>query len=79
MKEPLVLSTARDGTLLLADRESGVYQSSDDGVTWKLLFTPDLHPDIPDQTWHVWNAIKVRNIANSCLLTDKIAAAILCY
>ena len=54
MTEPKRLSVTTDGTIYLADITAGVYQSTDDGATWNLVF--DSSP-----SWHCWQVIKVTN------------------
>ena len=52
--EPQCLSVSNDNTIYLADRNTGVYQSTDDGISWKLVFKST-------DGWHCWQVIKVTN------------------
>ena len=38
MKRPQHLSVSKDNTIFLADTNSGVYHSTDNGITWNLVF-----------------------------------------
>ena len=52
MIAPRYLSVSNDDIIYLADWETGVYQSTDDGVSWSLVFNLT-------NEWHCWQAIKV--------------------
>ena len=52
MTSPLYLSVSSDKIIYLADWETGVYQSTDDGVSWSLVFKPT-------DGWHCRQVIKV--------------------
>ena len=52
MTEPKRLSVTTDGIIYLVDKTDGVYQSTDDGVSWKLII--DSTPG-----WLCWQTIKV--------------------
>ena len=52
MTKPLYLSVSSDDIIYLADYETGVYQSTDDGVSWSLVFEST-------DGWHCWQVIKV--------------------
>ena len=52
MADPRCLSVSSDNIIYLADYETGVYQSTDDGVSWSLVFKPT-------DGWHCWRVIKV--------------------
>ena len=52
MKSPQYLSVSSDDTIYLADSKTGVYQSTDDGVSWSLVFKST-------DGWHCWQVIKV--------------------
>ena len=41
MPYPLYLSVSNDKIIYLADRNKGIFQSTDDGKTWKLIFKPN--------------------------------------
>lgn len=51
------MSRAADGTLLLADGQLGIHESTDEGNTWTLILKP--HTSANDDSWHVWTAIRV--------------------
>ena len=53
MAEPQHLSVSNDDIIYLADYKTGVYQSTDDGVSWSLVF------NATDNAWHCVQAIKV--------------------
>ena len=38
MKQPLFLSVSNDGVVFVADSTTGVYQSTDDGISWSCVF-----------------------------------------
>ena len=40
MTNPQHLSVSNDNVIYLTDYEAGIYQSTDDGITWKLMFKP---------------------------------------
>ena len=50
--EPQWLSVSNDDIIYLADSKTGVYQSTDDGVSWSLVFKST-------DGWHCWQVIKV--------------------
>ena len=52
MTEPLRLSVFNDDIIYLADSKTGVYQSTDDGVSWSLVFKST-------DGWHCYQVIKV--------------------
>lgn len=52
MRNPQNLSISVDGTVCLADWQTGVYQSTNGGVTWELVYRS------PDE-WHCWQVLKV--------------------
>ena len=52
MTSPRWLSVSNDGIIYLADKETGVYQSTDDGVSWSFVFKST-------DGWHCWQVIKV--------------------
>ena len=52
MTEPLCLSVSSDDIIYLADYKTGVYQSTDDGVSWSLVFKST-------DRWHCRQVIKV--------------------
>ena len=52
IKAPRYFSISNDEIIYLSDRMEGLYQSTDDGVSWNLVFTPT-------DGWHFWQAIKV--------------------
>ena len=52
MTEPRYLSVSSDDIIYLADWETGVYQSTDDGVSWSLVFKST-------DGWHCEQVIKV--------------------
>ena len=52
MKKPRYFSVSNDGIIYLADEDTGVYQSTNDGVNWSLVFKSALGQ-------HCWQAIKV--------------------
>ena len=52
MTEPRFLSVLYDNTIYLADWKTGVYQSTDDGISWSLVFTST-------DGWHCLQVIKV--------------------
>ena len=52
MTLPRYLSVSSDDIIYLADMETGVYQSTDDGVSWSLVFKST-------EGWHCWQVIKV--------------------
>ena len=52
MKGPKSLSISYDGIIYFADYKTGVYQSTDDGVSWSLVFNAILG-------WHCMQVIKV--------------------
>ena len=52
MKDPRYLSVSNDDIIYLADYKTGVYQSTDDGVSWSLVFKST-------DGWHCWQVIKV--------------------
>ena len=52
MTVPRFLSVSNDNIIYLADMETGVYQSTDDGVSWSLVFKST-------DGWYCWQVIKV--------------------
>ena len=52
MTEPHCLSVSSDDIIYLADSKTGVYQSTDDGVSWSLVFKST-------DGWHCFQTIKV--------------------
>ena len=52
MTSPRCLSVSSDGIIYLADWKTGVYQSTDDGVSWSLVFKST-------DGWHCWQVVKV--------------------
>ena len=54
MTEPQWLSVSNDDIIYLADSQTGVYQSTDDGVSWSLVFKST-------DGWHCEQVIKVTN------------------
>ena len=52
MTSPQCLSVSNDDIIYLTDSETGVYQSTDDGVSWSLVFKPI-------EGWHCLQVIKV--------------------
>ena len=52
MTEPRYLSVSCDNIIYLADSKTGVYQSTDDGVSWSLVFKST-------DGWHGFQVIKV--------------------
>ena len=52
MPAPRYFSSSYDDTIYLADEEIGVYQSTDDGFSWDLVFQPT-------DGWHSIEVIKV--------------------
>ena len=52
MIRPLRLSISYDDIIYLVDYETGVYQSTDDGVSWSLVFKST-------DGWHCYHVIKV--------------------
>ena len=52
MTEPQYLSVSNDDIIYLTDSNSGVYQSTDDGVSWSFVFKST-------GGWHCWQVIKV--------------------
>ena len=52
MTSPQRLSVSSDDIIYLADSKTGVYQSTDDGVSWSLIFKST-------DGWHCWQVIKV--------------------
>ena len=52
MTDPRHLSVSNDDIIYLADYQTGVYQSTDDGVSWSLVFKST-------DGWHCWQMIKV--------------------
>ena len=52
MTKPWCLSVSSDDIIYLADEKTGVYQSTDDGVSWSLVFKST-------DGWHCWQVIKV--------------------
>ena len=52
MTRPQYLSVSSDDIIYLADYETGVYQSTDDGVSWSLVFKST-------DGWHCYQVIKV--------------------
>ena len=52
MTEPRYLSVSYDNIIYLAVLKTGVYQSTDDGVSWSLVFKST-------DEWHCWQVIKV--------------------
>ena len=53
MSDPRRLSMSNDNVIYLADYNVGVYQSTDDGVTWTEVFKSIFG-------WNCWQAIKVK-------------------
>ena len=54
MTSPRCLSVSNDDIIFLADSQTGVYQSTDDGVSWSLVFKST-------DGWHCLQVIKVTN------------------
>ena len=54
MTSPRCLSVSNDVIIYLADYETGVFQSTNDGVSWSLVFKST-------DGWHCWQVIKVTN------------------
>ena len=54
MTSPRYLSVSSDDIIYLADYETGVYQSTDNGVSWSFVFKST-------NGWHCWQVIKVIN------------------
>ena len=52
--DPRLLSMSDDKKIYLADYDTGVYESTDDGVNWNFVFESR-------DDWHCWQVIKVRN------------------
>ena len=52
MRDPRRLSVSNDDIIYLADLKTGLYQSTDDGVSWSLVFKPT-------DGCHCWQVIKV--------------------
>ena len=52
MTEPRYLSVSSDDIIYLTDSKTGVYRSTDDGVSWSLVFKST-------DGWHCWQVIKV--------------------
>ena len=52
MASPRYLSVSNDDIIYLADSQTGVYQSTDDGVSWSLVFKST-------DGWHCYHVIKV--------------------
>ena len=52
MTFPGYLSVSNDNIIYLADRMTDVYQSTNDGVSWSIIFQST-------DGWHCWQAIKV--------------------
>ena len=52
MKSPRCLSVSSDNIIYLTDYQTGVYQSTDDGVSWSLVFKST-------DRWNCWQVIKV--------------------
>ena len=52
MTPPRCLSVSNDNIIYFADLKTGVYQSTDDGVSWSLVFKST-------DGWHCWQVIKV--------------------
>ena len=52
MTSPRCLSVSNDEIIYLADYKTGVYQSTDDGVSWSLVFKST-------DEWNCWQVIKV--------------------
>ena len=52
MIEPRHFSISNDDIIYLCDIMEGLYQSTDDGFSWNLVFRPT-------NGWHFWQAIKV--------------------
>ena len=52
MTSPGLLSVSSDDIIYLAGYKTGVYQSTDDGVSWSLVFKSA-------DEWHCWQVIKV--------------------
>ena len=53
IKKPYGLSVSTDKIIYLADWETGVYQSTDDGISWSLVFLNSIDGS------HFWRVIKV--------------------
>ena len=54
IKFPRYLSVSNDGIVYLASYKTGVYQSTDDGASWNLVFKST-------DGWNCWQVIKVTN------------------
>ena len=54
MTRPERLSVSNEDIIYLADWETGVHQSADDGFSWSLVFKST-------DGWHCWHAIKITN------------------
>ena len=52
LTKPFYFSVSNDGIIYLADWERGVYQSTNDGLSWSLVFNST-------NGWHCWQAIRV--------------------
>ena len=52
IKKPFSLSVSADKIIYLTDWETGVYQSTDDGISWDLVFLNSI------DGWHFWRVIK---------------------
>ena len=57
MTAPRYLNVSNDNIIYLVDRETGVYQSTDDGVSWSLVYKPT-------DGGHCWQVIKVTSDQN---------------
>ena len=62
--EPQWLSVSNDDIIYLADSHTGVYQSTDDGVSWSLVFKST-------GGWHCEQVIKVTNDHSDDFWTKK--------
>ena len=63
--EPRYLSVANDGIMYLANFNTGVYQSTDDGMNWSLVFKST-------DGWHSWQVIKVTTDNNDDFWTLEV-------
>ena len=57
MTSPQLLSVSNDGIIYLADSQTGVHQSTDDGITWNSIFKAT-------SGWHCRQVIKVTSDNN---------------
>ena len=67
MPKPRYLSVSNDANMYLADEETGVYWSTNDGISWSIVFKPT-------DEWHCLQVMKVSTDHNDdfwTLVTNK--------